>query len=411
MKQNIIIEKLNQFWALVEEVWTQGLFGIDIGRIIIAFLIFLVFLVLRQLLARFIISRLKKIAKKTKFTLDDEIVEALQKPVTFIPVLLGFFFATQYLFLHGTSGLLTLQPETGVESIPETAINAVREKIIWMQGISNQILKSLIVYVIFWGLVKLVQPLSFLLKNLEDLFSATMVEWMLKGIRVFFVLLGAATILQLWDIQVLPLLAGLGVVSMAVALGAQDLFKNLISGLLIIGEHRFNPGDWIKVDAEVEGTVESIGFRSTLVRRFDKAPVYVPNAKLSDNSVTNFSAMTHRRIYWMITVQYCTTVEQLRTIRDSIEKYILDSDDFAKPPEVPAFVRIDRFSDSSIDIMVYCFTKTTKWGEWLQIKEKLAYSVKDIVEGAGAGFAFPSQSIYVESLPTESAERYVPPSE
>jgi len=237
-----------------------------------------------------------------------------------------------------------------------------------------------------------------------------MVEWMLKGIRVCLILLGAATILQLWGIQVLPLLAGLGVVSVAVALGAQDLFKNLISGLLIIGEHRFNPGDWIKVNTEVEGTVESIGFRSTVVRQFDKAPVYVPNAKLSDNSVINFSAMTHRRIYWMITVQYCTTIEQLRRIRDSIEKYIYDSEDFSKPPEVPTFVRVDRFSDSSIDIMVYCFTKTIVWGEWLAIKEKLALAIKEIVEGAGAGFAFPSRSIYIETVPPETAERFIPPS-
>jgi MscS family membrane protein len=238
-----------------------------------------------------------------------------------------------------------------------------------------------------------------------------MVQWLLKGIRVCFIFIGVAAILEIWGIKVLPLLAGLGVVSVAVALGAQDLFKNLISGLLIIGEHRFNPGDWIKVDAEVEGTVEAIGFRSTLVRRFDKAPVYVPNAKLSDNSVINFTAMTHRRIYWMITVQYCTTVEQLRRIRDGIEKHIHDSEDFAKPPEVPTFVRIDRFSDSSIDIMVYCFTKTTVWGEWLAIKEELAFKIKEIVEGAGAGFAFPSRSLYVETLPSEAAEIFVPPSE
>jgi MscS family membrane protein len=144
--------------------------------------------------------------------------------------------------------------------------------------------------------------------------------------------------------------------------------------------------------------------------KFDKAPVYVPNAKLSDNSVINFTAMTHRRIYWMITVQYCTTVEQLRRIRDGIEKHILDSEDFAKPPEVPTFVRIDRFSDSSIDVMVYCFTKTTAWGEWLAIKEELAFKIKEIVEGAGAGFAFPSRSIYIETPPSEAAEIFVPPS-
>jgi len=396
------MEQINKFWQVVRDVWEQGLWGIDIGRILVALLIFFIFLLLRQLLARFIIKRLKSIAKKTRYEFDDEVVEALQKPFTFIPVILGFFFATQYLFYHGTLGIITDQTTTVFKSITGKTES--------LESIADNILRSLIVYFIFWSLVRIVQPLSFLFKQLEEVFSATMVEWMLKGIRVILVLLGAATILQLWNIQVLPLLAGLGVISMAVALGAQDLFKNLIAGILIIAEHRFNPGDWIKVENVVEGTVESIGFRSTLVRQFDKAPVYVPNSKLSDNSVVNFSAMTHRRIYWMINVQYCTTVEQLRRIRDSIEEYILGSDEFAKPPEVSTFVRIDRFSDSSIDIMVYCFTKTVIWGEWLAIKEKLAYSIKEIVEGAGAGFAFPSQSLYIETIPSDTAEIFVPPS-
>ena len=397
-----MIEKLNQFWNLVLDVWHKGLFGIDIGRILVALLIFLAFLVLRQLMARIIINRLRKIAKKTKFQFDDEIVEALQQPFTFIPVILGFFFATEYLFYTGT---LRILPDQTAKVLGSIAANTET-----LERISDDLLRSLIVYLIFWSLIRLVQPLSFLFKQLEELLSPTMVQWMLKGIRVCLFLIGAATILEIWGIKVIPLLAGLGVVSVAVALGAQDLFKNLISGILIIGEHRFNPGDWIKVDAEVEGVVESIGFRSTLVRRFDKAPVYVPNAKLSDNSVINFSSMTHRRIYWMITVQYCTTVRQLQQIRDGIEKYIHDSDDFAKPPEVPTFVRIDRFSDSSIDIMVYCFTKTVIWGEWLAIKEKLAYSIKEIVEGADAGFAFPSQSLYIETIPSDTAEIFVPPS-
>ncbi len=159
----------------------------------------------------------------------------------------------------------------------------------------------------------------------------------------------------------------------------------------------------------VEGTVESIGFRSTRIRRFDKAPVQVPNSQLSDRAVTNISAMTHRRIYWTIGVEYRTTVDQLREIRDRIEAHVLDSDEFAHPPEVATFVRIDRFSDSSIDIMIYCFTRTTDWGEWLEIKERFAYRIKEIVEGAGAGFAFPSTSVYLETVPFGTPEPFVPP--
>jgi len=375
------MESLGQFWAVVIEVWKNGLLGIDIGRVVVAVFIFVGFLLIRRLFAKLVINRLKAITRRTKTSLDDDALEVLQEPVSFVPVVLGIFFTAKYLPLTSH-----------------------------MQLIADRIVRSLIVLVIFWSLVRLIAPLSILFRQLENILTITIVDWLIKAIKIIFIFIAAATILEIWGIKIGPILAGLGLLGVAVALGAQDLFKNLISGILIIAERRFNLGDWIMVENVVEGTVESIGIRSTLVRRFDKAPVHVPNSKLSDNSVINFSAMTHRRIYWIIGVEYRTTVEQLRQIRDRIERYIMASEEFAKPPEVPMFVRIDRFSDSSIDIMVYCFTKTTQWGEWLKIKEKLAYEIKEIVEGEGTAFAFPSQSVYVEAVPSDQAEIFVPPS-
>ena len=278
-----------------------------------------------------------------------------------------------------------------------------------MEYIADNLIRSLIIITIFWSFFRLVEPFSFLFKGLESAFSREMVEWLMKAIKAAFAFIGAAAILETWGIQVAPLLAGLGIFGVAVALGAQDLFKNLIAGLLIIAEKRFGNGDWIKVDGVVEGTVEKIGFRSTRVRRFDQAPVQVPNSQLSDQAVTNFSMMTHRRIYWTIGVEYRTTVDQLRQIRDGIEDYVVNNPDFVDPSEISTFVRIDQFSDSSIDIMLYCFTVTTNWGDWLEIKETLAYKIKDIVEAAGTGFAFPSRSLYLESMPSDQPEVFVPP--
>jgi len=164
-------------------------------------------------------------------------------------------------------------------------------------------------------------------------------------------------------------------------------------------EQRFQNGDWTLADGVVEGFVENIGLRTTKVRRFDKAPVYVPNSQLADNAVTNYSQMTYRRISWIVGLEYRTSIDQLRRIRDDIENRILTNNDFAHPPEVPTFVRVDKFNDSSIDLLVYCFTRTTDWGEWLKIKESLSFAIKDIVERAGSGFAFPSRSLYVEAMP------------
>ncbi len=375
------MQGFKEFWAVVVEVWQKGVYGIDLGRILVAILIFLVFLIARRLFARFVINWLASLTAKTKTRLDDEALEVLRKPISFIPVIIGVFFATSYLPLSGV-----------------------------LAELADKVVRSLIALVIFWTMIKLVQPFSVLIYQLEKILTTAMVDWIIKAVKIIFVFLAIATILEIWGIKVGPIIAGLGLFGLAVALGAQDLFKNLISGILVIAEKRFTKGDWIRVDGVVEGIVESIGFRSTLIRRFDKAPVFVPNSQLSDNSLTNFSAMTHRRIYWLIGVEYRTTIEQLRKIRDQIEEYILASDEFSKPPEVPTFVRIDRFSDSSIDIMVYCFTKSTVWGKWLEIKERLAYKIKEIVEGAGTSFAFPSQSIYIESLPSsETAEIFIPP--
>ena len=108
----------------------------------------------------------------------------------------------------------------------------------------------------------------------------------------------------------------------------------------------------------------------------------------------NISQTTNWLISWTITLQYDTTIEQLKNVRDQIENFIKDSKDF--DTKVGLAVRVDKFSDSSIDMYVRCFTQTASWNEWLQVKERLALGIKEIVEKNKASFAFPSQSIYVE---------------
>jgi MscS family membrane protein len=375
-----LTQQLSGFSDLVREVWVTGVGGVDFGRALTALAIVLGFLILRGLFTRFVLGFLRRIAARTQTTMDDSLLGALDGPIRLVPVILGLFIAIDYLAFEDRYA-----------------------------EIGAQVVRTLVVFDLFWGLYQITGPISTTFTRLEEILTKEMADWLIGFLHIAIVFIGAATILEVWGIKIGPILAGLGLFGVAVALGAQDLFKNLIGGILVIAEKRMRVGDWILVDGLVEGTVETIGFRSTLVRRFDKAPVYVPNAKLSDNAITNFSAMTHRRIKWMIGIEYSATIEQLRQIRDEIESHILGLDEFASPSEVATFVRIDRFSDSSIDILLYCFTKTTDWGEWLKIKEALAYRVKEIVEGAGTGFAFPSQSIYVEGIPGDAAEVFVPP--
>ena len=371
--------EFNKFLKLFKEVWLEGVFGINASEIIVGLVIFLAFYVLRRLFARLLINRLSKIVLKSKNQIDDTIISVIESPLKFLPVVIGFFIASSFVDFSSN-----------------------------VQNFIDLVNRSLITIFIFWLLHQLVIPFSFLIKKFEEKISKPLVDWTLRGLKILIVILGTVAILELWGIKVGPVIAGLGLLGVAVALGAQDLFKNLISGIMILMERRFTIGDAIWVSGEVEGVVEQIGFRSTLVRRFDSTPVMVPNYKFAEQSVTNHTRRHHRRIRWLIGLEYRTSVDQLKKIRDAIQKVIIENASFAKNANTGYFVRVDSFSDSSIDMLVQAFTKTNDWAEYLKIKEELAVNIMNIVEDNNAGFAFPSQSLYVESIPQDKPEIFNP---
>jgi MscS family membrane protein len=289
----------------------------------------------------------------------------MEGPARFFPIVIGFFIASYYL-----------------EFSPES------------QSFIDNVNKSLITILIFWLIHQFIQPVTYLLGGLEKLLTKELIGWIVKALKILIFILGAAAVLELWGIKIGPIIAGLGLFGVAVALGAQDLFKNLISGILVLVEKRFKVNDWIIVENIIEGIVERIGFRSTVVRKFDKSLAIIPNFQFAENAVINVSATTNWIISWTITLQYNTTVEQLKKIRDEIEKYITTNEDYKT--SLGYAVRVDKFSDSSIDMYIRCFTVTDDWDEWLKVKERLAIAIKQIVEKNNASFAFPSQSIYVE---------------
>ena len=375
------METFNSFNNLFFDVWNNGVFGINATDIIISLIIFLLFYLLRRLIARFILNRLSKLVIKTTTKIDDAVIEVLDGPLKFFPVVICFFIASSYLDLSNQN-----------------------------QNFIDLLNRSLITIFIFWLLHQLIIPFSFVIKNFESKISKPLVDWTLKGLRILVIVLGSVAILELWGIRVGPVIAGLGLFGVAVALGAQDLFKNLISGIMILMEKRFTVGDVILVSGEVEGVVEQIGFRSTLVRRFDSTPVMVPNYKFAEQSVTNYTRRHHRRIRWLIGLEYRTTIDQLRIIRDNISTLIENDKEFAKNKNASFYVRIDSFSESSIDMLVQAFTVTNDWAEFLKIKENLAVKIIEIIEKNNAGFAFPSQSLYLESFPQDKPEIFNPKS-
>ena len=358
---------LENFQNLFIEIWQQGIAGINFTQIGLGIVILLLFLLLRGLISSFILKRLENYVAKTSNKFDDALVEAAKGPVKFLPIVLGIFVASSYMEFDG-------------------------KMLIFIDNVN----RSLITILIFWLIHQIVEPLTYLIRRVEELLSKDLLNWVVKANKILIIFFGFAATLDIWGIKIAPIIAGLGLFGVAVALGAQDLFKNLISGVLVLVEKRFKIGDWIFVEGVTEGIVERIGFRSTVIRKFDKSIATIPNSSFAENAVVNISETTHWRISWIITLQYNSTIDQLKNIRDQIEKYIENNKDFKIGDETEHAVRIDKFSDSSIDLYVRCFTVTNEWSEWLKVKERLAVEVKKIVEGNGASFAFPSTSIYVE---------------
>ena len=361
------MEVLQNFKNLFFDVWNKGISGINISEIIIALLIFLFFLFLRGVFSKFVVNRLENYVSKSTNNFDNSLVFSMEGPAKFFPVVLGFFVSTSYLSV-----------ETQADEFLET-IN-----------------RTLITILIFWTFHQIIGPLSVVIKSVGGLLSKDLINWIIKAIKVLIFILGAAAVLELWGIKIGPIIAGLGLFGVAVALGAQDLFKNLISGILVLVERRFQVGDWIFVEDVIEGTVESIGFRSTVVRRFDKSLATIPNFQFAERAVINNTQITNRRISWIIGLEYRTTAEQLKNIKSQVIEYIEQSEDFVTRKDTLLSVKVDQFAASSIDLKLICFTKTANYKEWLNVKDKLAIEIKKIVETNKASFAFPSTSIYVE---------------
>ena len=377
------MEVMREVWASMTHWWGGGVFGISLENLLLGLLVFAVFFLLRGMLARGVLRLLRRVGKEVRVEVFERVAKALERPLRFLFPVLG-------LFLFET-----------ILSLPES-----------VDAFAAQAFRSLFVIALFWLVYGLVELLVDVVEGAtRSRVSVEIEQWLCRSLRILIVLVAGATVLDIWGVAIAPILAGLGIGGVAVALGAQDLFKNLIGGAAILVEKRFGIGDWIRVDGVVEGTVERIGYRSTLVRQFDQAPVHLPNYQLSDAAVVNYSAMLYRRIYWKVGLSYSSSVAQLREVRDGIEEYVINNDAFESSAKVSTFVRVDKFSDSSIDILLYCFTKTTNWGEWLAIKEALLYRIKEIVEGAGTSFAFPSRSLYVESLPHGTPAAFAEPPE
>jgi len=344
---------------------SSTLFGIPIANLLAAIIVLLFFLMLRGIFTKSVSSWLQRLAKKTDTYYDDKIISALKHPLS-----LGFVLIGWHIFF------LLIFKET--EFI-------------------KHLLNTFTVFLIFWAIVSIAEALKGILyhatEKLNPDLSKEMGNLVLKMIKVIIWGIGFAAMLQVWGIDVTALIASLGLGGLAFALAAKDTAANLFGSFAILADKSIRIGEWIKVDG-VEGVVEDIGTRTTKIRTFEKSLIVMPNMILASKPIENYSRRGVRRIKMHIGLVYSTSKEQLSKIVNDIKIMLQNHPSISTDETI--MVNFDAFGDSSLDIFIYAFSKTSNWKTYLDIKEDINLKIIEIVHQNNSDFAFPSQSIYIE---------------
>jgi len=346
-------------------------FNIPLGNIIGAFFSFFFFLFLRKLFATLVINVLHPLTKQTNTYYDERILSALKGPLTFVFVIIGLRLFTALLFLENS--------------------------------FVNHTISMLITFNVFWAIYELTYALRGVIyhftSKINPELSYEVGNFILTIIRAIIIAIGLGAILQVWGINVAGLVAGLGIGGLAFALAAKDTAANLFGSIALLFDKSIRIGEWIKI-GDVEGVVEDIGMRTTKIRSFGKSLIMLPNQVIANSPIENFSRRGVRRIKMKIGLTYSTTSQDLENIVAEIKTMLRNHEGIAQKETM--LVNFTSFDDSSLGIFIYTFTNTANWAKYMAIKEDVNLKIMKIVEENNSSFAFPSQSLYVESFPTST---------
>jgi len=234
--------------------------------------------------------------------------------------------------------------------------------------------------------------------KLDDL----LIPLLRKTVKTFVAAFGIIYIADSFDIEVLPLLTGLGIGGLAVAFAAKDTIENFFGSISVILDQPFDVGDWIKV-GDTEGTVEHLGLRSTRIRTFYNSLVTVPNATLVRATVDNYGRRRYRRFNTHLNVTYGTSPDKIEAFCEGIRE-IVRLHPFTRKDSY--HVWLNKFGAHSLDILVYIFHECPDWGTELRERQRFMLDVIRLAERLGVQFAFPTQTI--EFTNTDQADPAVP---
>jgi MscS family membrane protein len=317
---------------------------------------------------RYLRKRLAVVITKSKNRWDDIALHAFGLPINWLIVIVGGSWFADITARHYTAEI--------IESIP----------------VARQ-LAALVV--IAWGVWRLISGIE--TKQLDKGNDPTTVQLVGKITKLTLTALIVLPIFQILGISISGMLAFGGMGGLIVGMAAKDLLANFFGSIMIYLDRPFKVGDWIRSpDRNIEGTVEKIGFRLTVIRTFDKRPLYVPNSVFTNISVENPSRMKNRRINETIGVRY-SDAKKLPLILDDVRTMLEQHDDIDSNQTL--IVNFNSFAASSLDFFIYTFTKTTNWVDFHHIKQDVMLKILDIIHKHEADCAFPTQTLHIDSIP------------
>ncbi len=330
----------------------------------------LIIVLLRWLLTAILLRPLRYITGRSASDIDDRLLDASVSPLRLAVVGFSLFLVTE---------LFTFDIE--VEALARTMSRAI-------------LVASVFYAIVHWFEVISLQPDAF-----RRLTGWTIPERLLPFlntvVKFLIIALGAIFVLQELQFDVAALIASLGVIGIGISLASQDTVGNMFGFAAIVTDNPFKVGDFITTPA-VTGIVESVGVRATRVRQLDQALVTVPNNLLTNAAVLNRTRLEKRRLDATLNFTYSTTSDQLRAVVAEIRELLQNTEDIDPESVIVHFVA---FNSSSLDVRIICQVLLSDWREFTAKQENVFLEIMGIVERLGIGFAFPSRSIYIETLP------------
>jgi len=391
-KYNLLVPVLFiQKHALVKAIdpWLHHV-GLDVVKVLLILLLSLIIYFIRKVLYGMIESILLKTSYMKRYR--QEILDDIRTPIAYLLLVINVEIALYIYYDFSTSPLMNK-----------------------LFNVTYAIFFTVTLYQVVNSIARImIEQIGNTNKSIKD----EMVNVTIKIINFMIIIIGLLLVLYFSGLNLTAVLSGLGIGGFAVALAARESLANFFGTISILLSDMFSQGDWIVV-GDKEGTVVEIGLRVTTLRTFDNALISIPNGTLANADVKNWNRRTvGRRIKMKLGVKYNSKRENIHQavekIRTMLQEHIgvatektsytsrlkrharLVSEQDSLGVKRTLLVYLDEFSDSSINILVYCFSKTTDWNEWLAVKEDVMYKIMEILEENQLEFAFPSLSIYQE---------------